>query len=392
MSAPILQSRGSNGYAVARNLSPSLVHVESLKPLGRETRKHPPAQVRKLKESLDRFGFVLPILVDGESRVVADWGLVLAARKLGISDVPAVIVSDPSEANLRLLRMALNRLGEDSSWDVEALKLEFSDVVELSNNIDLSMSGFEMGEIDVVLGAAIDEEDALPLVNEVDPPAAKLGDLWRLGDHRLVCADALKAESYQRLIGRERAQMIFTDPPWNIAIEDNVSGLGAVKHKDFAMACGEMTPTEFEAFLGASLGYAAAHSENGALHYVCMHWSKMKEMLTAAEGVYDELVNLCVWNKTNAGMGSLYRSKHELIFVYRNGRGRHLNNIALGRFGRHRSNVWDYPGRTSSMAQPRASLSCIRPPSPSRWSPTRFAMRRIVAGSFSIRLAARVRR
>ena len=232
-----------------------------------------------------------------------------------------------------------------SSWDVDALKLEFSDVLEISNNVDLSISGFEMGEIDVVLGAAIDEEDALPIVNEVDPPMTKLGDLWRLGDHRLLCGDALKAESYERLVGQERAQMIFTDPPWNIAIEDNVSGLGAVKHKDFAMACGEMTPTEFEAFLAASLGYAAAHSENGALHYVCMHWSKMKEMLAAAEGVYDELVNLCVWNKTNAGMGSLYRSKHELIFVYRNGRDRHLNNIALGRFGRHRSNVWDYPGQ-----------------------------------------------
>jgi DNA methylase len=146
-------------------------------------------------------------------------------------------------------------------------------------------------------------------------------------------------------MGQERAQMIFTDPPWNIAIEDNVSGLGAVKHKDFAMACGEMTTVEFEAFLKASLGHAAAYSEAGALHYVCMHWSKMKEMLAAADGVYDDLVNLCIWNKTNAGMGSLYRSKHELIFVYRNGKGGHVNNVALGRFGRHRSNVWDYPGQ-----------------------------------------------
>jgi len=197
----------------------------------------------------------------------------------------------------------------------------------------------------VVLGSAIDEEDALPIVNELDPPVTKLGDLWRLGDHRLLCADALRAESYERLMGRERAQMIFTDPPWNIAIEDNVSGLGAVKHKDFAMACGEMTPAEFEAFLKASLGHAAAHSEAGALHYVCMHWSKMKEMLAAADGVYDDLINLCVWNKTNAGMGSLYRSKHELIFIYRKGKGGHVNNVALGRFGRHRSNVWDYPGQ-----------------------------------------------
>ena len=345
MSAPISQRPGSNGFAVARNLDSKLVPVSALKPLGRETRKHPPAQVRKLAESLDRFGFVLPILIDGENRVVAGWGLVLAARKLGVADVPAVIVSDLSEADLRLLRLALNRLGEDSSWDVDALKLEFGDVIEISNDIDLTVSGFEMGEIDVALGGAIDEEDALPIVNEVDPPVSRFGDLWRLGDHRLLCADALEAESYARLMEGERAEMVFTDPPWNIAIEDNVSGLGTVKHKDFAMACGEMAQAEFEAFLKTSFGHAAAHSQDGALHYVCMHWSMMKEMLAAADGVYDDLINLCVWNKTNAGMGSLYQSKHELIFVYRNGKGGHINNVALGRFGRHRSNVWDYPGQ-----------------------------------------------
>ena len=202
MPVSISERPGSNGYAVARNLNPKLLAVMSLNPLGRETRKHPPAQVRKLTESLDRFGFVLPILVDSENRVVAGWALVLAARKLGVTDVPAVIVSDLSEANLRLLRLALNRLGDDSSWDVDALKLEFCEVLEISNNIDLSMSGFEMGEIDVVLGGAIGEEDALPIVNEVDPPVTQLGDLWRLGDHRLLCADALKGESYERLMGR----------------------------------------------------------------------------------------------------------------------------------------------------------------------------------------------
>ena len=201
MSAPITQGLGSNGYAVARNLNPKFTPVSTLKPLGRETRKHPPAQVRKLAESLDRFGFVLPILIDGENRVVAGWGLLLAARKLGVVDVPAVIVSDLSEADLRLLRLALNRLGEDSSWDVDALKLEFGDLLEISHDIDLTVSGFEMGEIDVALGGAIDEEDALPIVDEVDPPLTKLGDLWRLGDHRLLCADALRAERGHDKIG-----------------------------------------------------------------------------------------------------------------------------------------------------------------------------------------------
>jgi DNA methylase len=341
----VSQSSGSNGYAVARNLHPNLVPTATLKPLGRATRKHPPAQVRKLADSLERFGFVLPILIDRENRVVAGWGLVLASRKLAIADMPAVVVSDLGEADLRLLRLALNRLGEDSGWDVEALKLEFSDVIEISSDIDLTISGFEMGEIDVVVSGAIDEEDALPLVNETDPPVTKSGDIWRLGEHRILCGDALLAESYASLMAEERAEMVFTDPPWNIAIEDNVSGLGAVKHRDFAMACGEMTPAEFEAFLRSSLGHAAAHSEDGALHYVCMHWSKMKEMLAAAAGVLGDLLNLCVWNKTNAGMGSLYRSKHELVFVFKPGKGPHVNNVALGRFGRHRSNVWDYPGQ-----------------------------------------------
>ena len=183
-------------------------------------------------------------------------------------------------------------------------------------------------------------------------------------------------------MGEERAEiLVFTDPPWNIAIEDNVSGLGAIKHRDFAMACGEMTPAEFEAFLRSSLGHAAAHSEEGALHYVCMHWSKMKEMLAAA-GVLGDLLNLCVWNKTNAGMGSLYRSKHELVFVFKTGKGLHINNVALGRVSAATAATsGTIRARTSSMGRPRASSSCIRPPSPSRSSPMRSGTPRTEAES-----------
>jgi ParB-like chromosome segregation protein Spo0J len=242
MRCAIAHGSGSNGFVVSRNLNPKLVSVSLLAPLGRETRKHPPAQIRKLAESLNRLGFVLPVLVDRRNRVVAGWGLVLAARRLGLAEVPAVIISDLGEAELRLLRLALNRLAEDSSWDQNVLKLEFNDVLEISNNIELAASGFEMGEIDSLLSYGIDEEDALPVVDEASPPIAKPGDLWRLGDHGLLCGDALAEESHARLMGSDRAEMIFTDPPWNIPIEDNVSGLGAVKHKDFAMACGEMSP------------------------------------------------------------------------------------------------------------------------------------------------------
>jgi hypothetical protein len=341
----IAHGSGSNGFAVSRNLNPKLVSVSSLTFLGRETRKHPPAQIRKLAESLNRFGFVVPIVVDRRNRVVAGWGLVLAARRLGLDEVPAVIISDLGEAELRLLRLALNRLAEDSSWDENVLKLEFNDVLEISNDLDLTVSGFEMGEIDRILSDGIEEEDALPVVDEAAPPITKPGDLWRLGDHGLLCGDALAEESYRRLMGGDRAQMVLSDPPWNIPIEDNVSGLGAVKHKDFAMACGEMTPAEFVAFLTTFFSFVVAHSQEGALNYIFMHWSKMKEMLAAAEGVFAEFLNLCVWSKTNAGMGSLYRSQHELIFVFKSGAGPHINNVRLGRFGRHRTNCWSYPGQ-----------------------------------------------
>jgi DNA modification methylase len=357
MERALFQAGESNGFAISRDLNPKLVDVNALKPLGRQTRKHPSAQVRKLGESLEQFGFVLPIVIDADQRVVGGWGLVLAARKIGLDEIPAVTVTDLDEAKLRLLRLALNRLGEESSWDVGALKLEFSDVVQITSDIDLRISGFEMGEIDVALSTAEgDEEDVLPAANESEPPITKPGDLWILGDHRLLCGDALVAESYVRLLGDDRAQMVFTDPPWNIPIAGNVSGLGAVKHDDFAMACGEMTETQFEIFLRTSLGHAAAYSDDGAIQFICMHWSKIKEVLAAAD-VYGELKNLCVWNKTNAGMGSLYRSKHELVFVFKKGIGPHINNIELGRIGRNRTNVWDYPGQNIFNGTAKSKLS-----------------------------------
>ncbi len=358
MNRTAFQAGQSNGFAVSRDLNPKLVSVDALKPLGRRTRKHPPAQIRKLSESLEQFGFVLPIVTDTENRVVGGWGLVLAARKIGLSEVPAVILDDLDEAKLRLLRLALNRLGEESSWDLDELKLEFTDVLEITSDMDLRISGFEMGEIDVALSVSgQDEEDVLPAVNESEPPITKPGDVWALGDHRLLCGDALVAKSYALLLGAERAQMVFTDPPWNIPIAGNVSGLGEVKHDDFAMACGEMTETQFEAFLGASLGHAAAHSDEGSIHFVCMHWSKMGEILAAASDVYAELKSLCVWNKTNAGMGSLYRSKHELVFVFKKGTAPHINNVELGRFGRNRTNVWDYPGQNIFNGTAKSKLS-----------------------------------
>lgn len=349
----------ANGYAISRNLNPNLISIESCKPLGRETRKHSPQQLGKLAASLERFGFVLPILLDAKLRVVAGWGLVLAARKLGLSEVPAVCVTDLPESELRLLRLALNRISDDASWDREELPLEFAEILELAPQIDLEVSGFEMAEIDILLdGNGIDEEDDLPPVDAAVPPVTRVGDLWVLADHLVHCGDALHAEAYSRVLGTDKADMVFADPPYNVPIAGHASGLGTTKHADFAMASGELSSAEFQSFLRTSLGHAAGHSISGAIHFICMDWRHIRELFTVGVEVYgDNLLNLCVWNKTNAGMGSLYRSKHELISIFKVGKGPHINNIALGRYGRHRTNVWNYVSQNALNGTSKSKLA-----------------------------------
>ena len=346
-----------NGYPVSRDLSPRLVVTASCKPLGRETRKHPPQQVCKLAASLERFGFVLPILVDAETRVVAGWGLVLAARRLELEEVPAVCLSDLSEADVRALRLALNRLAEDSAWDHAELSVEFSEILECDAQIDLTASAFEVGEIDALLDdQGFDEEDELPPMNGAEA-VTRNGDLWVLGDHHLLCGDALNADSYDRVLGNEKAQLVFTDSPYNVPIANHASGLGAIKHADFAMASGEMSSAEFQAFLRTALGHAASHSVDGAIHYVCMDWRHLRELQAAGDEVFSALLNLCVWNKSNAGMGSLYRSKHELILVFKVSKAPHINNVGLGRYGRHRTNVWDYLSQNTLSGSRKGKLA-----------------------------------
>jgi DNA methylase len=215
-----------------------------------------------------------------------------------------------------------------------------------------------MGEIDFHLdGRGLDQEDEWIAIDAAVPPVSRPGDLWLLGEHRILCGDALAAESYRKVLETQNAEMVFSDPPYNVAVPGHVSGLGAVRHKNFAMASGELTSAEFRAFLKTSLGHAAQCSIDGAIHFVCMDWRHIKEMILAGEEVYSELKNLCVWNKPNAGMGSFYRSKHELIFVFKVGKAAHINNVALGRHGRHRTNVWDYVSQNTLNGTRRGKLA-----------------------------------
>lgn len=348
MNKPNPSGHTTNGFPVARDLVPALLATSSLQPLGRAARKHSKAQVTKLASSLSEFGFVLPLLADRRRRVLHGEGLLLAAKKLELPEVPVVIIDDLSEAQARTLRLALNRLTEDASWDDAELKIELSEILQLDPEIDLQITGFETGELDVVLnGTGIEDEDELEDALAATTALTGPGDLWILGEHRVLCGDSLQGASYVALLEGESADLVVTDPPYNVPIDGHATGLGSAKHRDFAMAAGEMSPAQFEAFLAAALGLAAEHAVAGSLHYVFMDWRHMAELNAAGSAVYSELKNLCVWNKTNAGMGSLYRSQHELVFVYKKGTAPHVNNVMLGRYGRHRSNVWTYAGQNS---------------------------------------------
>ncbi len=350
--------RRGNGFAVSRDLIPKLVPVMGLSRLGRDTRKHPPAQIKKLGRFIDRWGFVLPIVIDKAGRVIDGWALVEAAKKLELTAVPAVIIGDLPEAELRALRQALNRVSQDADWDPQEVSLELGDLLRLDPEFDLTLTGFQMGEIDLFLGAdAIDEEDGLPEVDETVVPITKLGDMWITGDHRVICGSALVEETFAKLLGEERAQQVIADAPYNVPIARHASGLGATKHDNFQMASGEMSVATFTEFLKTSTGLAARFSTDGSIHYWFMDWRHMQEILTAGNAVYDELKNVVVWTKSNAGMGSLYRSAYELIYVFKKGKAPHVNNVQLGKFGRNRTNSWDYPSQSAMAGAGKSKLS-----------------------------------
>lgn len=353
-----MRSAGYNGYITSRELGPRSADVAKLKPLGRQVRIHSPAQVGKIATSLRRFGCVIPVVIDADKQVVAGWAVVLAARQLGLSQIPAITITDLSKTELRALRLALNRIAEDATWDEDNLAIELTEIIQLQEP-EVGIPGFEHGEIDHALigDGGMAQEDDLPSAPDGSVMVTRKGDLWKLGEHLLLCGDALDVESYDRLLGTAKAQAVFTDPPYNVAIKANVSGLGKVKHADFVMASGELSSGEFAGFLKTALGHAAAHSANGAVHFVCCDWRHIPEMLTAGGQVYSEQLNLCIWNKTNGGMGTLYRSKHELIFVYKVGKGAHVNNVALGKYGRNRTNVWDYVSQNALNGTSKSKLS-----------------------------------
>ena len=242
--------------------------------------------------------------------------------------------------------------------DDKELALEFSDILELAPQFEVEVTGFETGQIDGLLDdGGLDEEDELPQIDPAAEAVTRPGDLWVCGTHRALCDDAREADSYARVLGDEKADMLFADPPYNVPIGGHASGLGAIRHADFAMACGELSSADYVAFLRRALGHAAHHSVDGAIHFVCQDWRHAKEGIIAGEEIYSEFKNICVWSKSNAGMGSLYRSAHEFVLVFKVGTAPHVNNVALGRHGRHRTNVWSYVSQNALNGTAKSKLA-----------------------------------
>jgi DNA modification methylase len=334
------------------------VAIGDLKPFPENPRQHPEAQIARLMRSIEQV-WTNPILIDETGTILAGHGRWEAARRLGRADVPTLTIGGLSAAEKRAVVIADNRLPEQAVWDFDLLRGHFKGLIHI--DFDVELTGFSTGEIDLLLDgkpgpATNDPADDLTGFRLDGPAVSEPGDVWELGRHRLVCADALQSTSYAALLRSERAQTLVTDPPYNVPISGHAMGRGKVRHREFKMASGEMSEEAFTGFLATFIRQAIAASSDGSIHYVFIDWRHLPELLAAGRPLYTEWKNLLVWNKTNAGQGSFYRQKHELVCVFKNGAAPHINNFGLGAQGRYRTNVLDYPSVNSLHPARRGEL------------------------------------
>jgi hypothetical protein len=363
MSQPITaRTSEARGFAVAERMSSSgafdnlqlaieYVAPDTLKMSARNARTHSKAQVRQIVASIQAFGFASPVVVDESGEIIAGHGRVQAAVSLGLSSVPVVRLEHLDDAQKRALRIADNRLAELAGWDQKILALEFKDLLSIDLKLDLSfdmaVTGFAPAEIDRMIdqtteSTAAEKDNSLPDLDPSTATVSQLGDIWLLGEHLITCGDARQRATYEALLGEERCAMGIHDAPYNVSIGGHVSGSG--KHAEFLMATGELSEAEFTSFLSAFLGHATSFSKRGAIQWAFMDWRHIGELMRAGETAGLDLINLAVWDKGAGAMGSLLRSQHELVFMFKKAGAPHINNVQLGKFGRNRTNVWAFPG------------------------------------------------
>ncbi|MEZ5902044.1 MAG: ParB N-terminal domain-containing protein [Alphaproteobacteria bacterium] len=311
--------------------------TKSLVPYACNARMHTPQQIKQIVTSIDKFGFLVPVLIDSSNQIIAGHGRIMAANKLKMHNVPCIRIEHLTDAQKRAYIIADNKLTENASWDQEILALELKELSDLDLDFSLDITGFHVNEIDLLIegvdkDASDDEEEDEVIDIPTRPPISQPGDIWQLGAHRIYCGNSLEDQSFQKILGDDKATMVITDPPYNVPIDGHVCGKGSAKHDEFTMASGEMSQAEFTEFLRSNFEFIRKYSTDGSIHYIFMDWRHMQEILTAGTQ-YHELKNLCVWVKDNGGMGTFYRSRHELVFVFKNGRAPHINNFELGQHG-----------------------------------------------------------
>lgn len=341
-----------------------LLATTALTPNPRNTRKRTSKVFRQVAASIERFGFLVPIVVDRTGMIVAGHARWEAAKLLGLEEVPVIRAEFMSDEDRRAFAIAENRLAELSQWDDELLAEELKILFE--GGYDLDITGFTTADLDfaIVEDAPAKKCEKVELPDDETPSISGEGDLWLIGPHRLYCGDARKVESWERLLGDERADMVFADPPYNVPINGFVRGNGKVRHREFAVGAGELSPAQFTAFLRTIFRNCVRFAAEGSIHYQCMDWRHCREILDAADGVYSQLKQMVVWVKDNGGQGSFYRNRHELVFVFKSGKGPHVNNFELGQTGRYRTNVVEYAGVNSfrkGRSEDLAAHSTVKP-------------------------------
>ena len=351
---PAVQPVAPPPLTLPRDLAALRLQIEYRSPAAlmrrnRIARKHPQDQIERIARSIGTFGFVMPVLVDRAGFLVTGHARTEAAILAGLTEIPTICVDHLTEAEARAFALADNRLADLSSWDDDIVRLEIEDLssLDISGDLgfDLGVIGFNTAEIDVILSGeqgngAVEEAVELPATDTL--AVSRVGDLWQLGRHRILCGNALDPEIYALLLGDEVVVLVCVDPPYGVPISGHVSGTG--RHREFVMGSGEMSKAEFSDFLGSAITAMAANVTDGGILMMFMDWRHVSQLIVAGEATGLRLINLCVWNKTNAGMGSLYRSKHELVCIFKKGTAPHINNVELGKYGRYRTNVWDFAG------------------------------------------------
>jgi DNA modification methylase len=338
--------------------------VSDLNLYDKHVRNHSDKSIGRLADAITAFGFVVPVIIDGANNVITGHGRIEAAKRLKLSSVPTICADHLTPAQIKAYRIADNKLAELSDWNEDNLRIELGDLMDLSLSDELDFSldvmGFEIPEIDIIIagadGEAAEPAETVETPDPSKPAVTQHGDLWILGDHQIYCGDALEPVSYDTLLGGERCRMIFTDPPYNVPVNGHVRSGNGSAHREFAMASGEMSDAAFRSFLSDVMARLLEQLVDGGVAMVCMDWRHIEELISTSKACGLAFINLCVWNKTNGGMGSLYRSKHELVAIFKKPGAAHINNVALGKHGRNRTNVWDYAGVNTFGAGREADL------------------------------------